>query len=94
MKLLRTPDERFKAGPRIMPSLVPTSKEDPKHIGNKKAWEEFLKWKKPFLTAFSDSDPITRGGDKYWRKNIPGAQGQNHITNKDAGHFIQEDKGP
>jgi len=88
------PDDTFKAGPKIMPSLVPTSIEDPEHEANKKAWEEFFKWNKPFLTAFSDSDPITRGGDKFFQKNIPGARGQNHTTIKDAGHFVQEDKGP
>ena len=88
------PDDTFKAGARILPSLVPTSKDDPEHEANKKAWEEFFKWNKPFLTAFSDSDPITRGGDKFFQKNIPGARGQNHTTIKDAGHFVQEDKGP
>ncbi|MFX0021262.1 MAG: haloalkane dehalogenase [Candidatus Hermodarchaeota archaeon] len=88
------PDDTFKAGARIMPSLVPTTIDDPEHKANKKAWEEFFKWKKPFLTAFSDSDPITRGGDIYWQKKVPGAQGQNHTIIKDAGHFVQEDKGP
>ena len=61
---------------------------------NKKAWEQFFQWKKPFLTAFSDKDPVTRGGDLFWQENVPGAQGQNHQTIKDAGHFLQEDKGP
>jgi haloalkane dehalogenase len=88
------PDDTFKAGARIMPSLVPTTIDDPEHDTNKKAWEQFFKWKKPFLTAFSDSDPITKGGDTYWQENVPGAQGQNHTTIKDAGHFVQEDKGP
>ena len=88
------PDDSFKAGARIMPSLVPINKDDPEHDTNKKAIEQFKKWKKPFLTAFSDEDPITRGGDKYWQENIPGAQGQKHTTIKNASHFIQEDKGP
>jgi haloalkane dehalogenase len=88
------PDDSFKAGPRIMPSLVPTSKDDPEHVANKKAWEHFYQWKKPFLTAFSDKDPITRGAYRHWQEKVPGAQGQNHITIKDAGHFVQEDKGP
>ena len=88
------PDDTYKAGARILPSLVPTSKDDPEHEANKKAWEGFFKWNKPFLTAFSDSDPITRGGEKFFQKNIPGAQGQNHTTIRDAGHFVQEDKGP
>ena len=88
------PDDSFKAGARIMPSLVPTTKDDPEHEANKKAWQKFFKWEKPFLTAFSDSDPITRGGDRFWQEKIPGAQGQNHTTIKGAGHFVQEDKGP
>lgn len=88
------PDDTYKAGARIMPSLVPTTKEDPEHEANKKAWEAFFQWKKPFLTAFSDSDPITRGGDRFWQEKVPGAQGKNHKTIKDAGHFLQEDKGP
>ena len=83
------PDETFKEGARIMPSLVPTQLRE-----NHKAWEDVLtKWEKPFLTAFSDSDPITRGGDKIFQTRVPGASGQNHVTIKDAGHFLQEDKG-
>ena len=50
-------------------------------------------FKKPFLTAFSDGDPITRGGERIFQKRIPGAQGQPHTTIKGAGHFLQEDKG-
>ena len=51
-------------------------------------------WDKPFLTAFSDSDPITAGGDGYFQKLIPGTRGQLHTTIKGAGHFLQEEKGP
>ena len=88
------PDDSFKAGARILPSLVPISKDDPEHEANKKAIEQFTKWKKPFLTAFSDGDPVTRGGDRFWQENVPGAKGQKHTTIKNAGHFVQEDKGP
>ena len=48
-------------------------------------------WQKPFMTVFSNQDPITRGGDEYMQKRIPGAAGQDHIR-LDAGHFIQEDR--
>ncbi len=48
---------------------------------------------KPFLTAFSDSDPVTRGGDAIFQQEVPGAQGQPHTTITGAGHFLQEDKG-
>jgi len=59
---------------------------------NIKAWEVLDKWEKPFLTAFSDGDPITRGGDRYMQKRIPGSKGQKHVTLK-GGHFLQEDAG-
>ncbi len=88
------PDDTYKAGARILPSLVPINTDDPEHEANKKAFEEFGKWEKPFLTAFSDSDPVTRGGDRFLQQYIPGAKGQNHTTIKDAAHFVQEDKGP
>ncbi|MFX1234144.1 MAG: haloalkane dehalogenase [Promethearchaeota archaeon] len=88
------PDDSYKAGPRIMPSLIPISKTDPEHGANKKAIEQYRKWEKPFLTAFSDSDPISKGVDKFWQKIVPGAKAQDHVTIKNASHFVQEDKGP
>lgn len=87
------PDDSYKAGARIFPSLVPTSPDDPAVSANIKAWEVLRRWAKPFLTAFSDSDPITKGGDEYFRKTIPGTKGMKHVTIKEAGHFVQEDKG-
>ncbi len=87
------PDDSYKAGARIFPSLVPTSPEDPAIPANLKAWEVYKAWEKPFHTAFSDSDPITKGGDTYFQKVIPGTQGQKHITIEQGGHFLQEDKG-
>ena len=88
------PDDSFKAGARILPSLVPISTDDPEHENNKKAIEKFKHWEKPFLTAFSDKDPITRGGDRFWQALVPGAAKQNHVIIKNASHFVQEDKGP
>ncbi len=87
------PDDSYMAGARIMPSLVPISTDDPEHEANKRAIEEYKKWDIPFLTAFSDKDPITRGGEKFWQENVPGARNQDHIIIKNAGHFLQEDKG-
>jgi len=83
------PSEAYKAGARIFPSLIPTQLAE-----NQRVWDKVLsKWEKPFLTTFSDKDPITAGGEKFFQKKIPGAQGQDHVTIKDAGHFLQEDKG-
>jgi len=87
------PGEEYKAGARRFPMLVPIKPDDPASIPNRKAWEVLKKWDKPFLTAFSDSDPITRGGDAYFHKLIPGTKGQAHTTIIGAGHFLQEDKG-
>jgi haloalkane dehalogenase len=87
------PDDSYKAGARIWPSLVPTGADDPAAPANRKAWEVFRKWEKPFLTAFSDSDPVTKGGERPFQSMVPGAKGQPHVTIKDAGHFLQEDKG-
>jgi haloalkane dehalogenase len=87
------PDDRYKAGARQFPMLVPTSPEDPAAVPNRRAWEAFTRWRKPFLTAFSDSDPITRGAERILQQAIPGAKGQPHTTITGGGHFLQEDKG-
>ncbi len=87
------PSSRFKAGARAFPLLVPITPDDPAGAANRAAWDAFSKWEKPFLTCFSDRDPITRGGDKPWREHVPGAAGQAHVTIASAGHFLQEDKG-
>lgn len=87
------PDESFKAGARQFPVLVPTSSDDPASDDNKAAWEVLKKWDKPFLTAFSDSDPVTGGGEKVFQKLVPGTKGQPHTTIKNGGHFLQEDQG-
>jgi haloalkane dehalogenase len=87
------PDETYKEGARIFPSLVPASPDDPAAPSNRKAWEVLKAFDKPFLTAFSDSDPITRGGEHFFQRFIPGAQGQSHVVIKGGGHFIQEDCG-
>ena len=87
------PDKRFKAGPLIMPQLVPISPDDPANKANNKAWQVLRQWHKPFLTAFGDRDPITAGADKKFQEQVRGAKGQQHTTIKGAGHFIQETHG-
>ncbi|WCL49272.1 haloalkane dehalogenase [Leptospira sp. GIMC2001] len=87
------PDESYKAAARVFPTLVPSNPEDPASIANIKAWNILRKWTKPFLTAFSDQDPVTKGGDLIFRRRIPGTKGQPHTTIKNAGHFLQEDCG-
>ena len=88
------PSRKYKAGARMFPALVPITPDDPASEANRAAWAKFGEWEKPFLTCFSDKDPITRGGDRIWHKQVPGARGQPHTTIENAGHFLQEDKGP
>lgn len=87
------PDESYKEGARQFPVLVPTSPDDPAAPANRAAWEVLSKWDKPFLTAFSDGDPVTRGNDVHLQRRIPGAGGQPHTTLEGGGHFLQEDVG-
>jgi haloalkane dehalogenase len=88
------PDDTFKAGARIFPSLVPTSLDDPASADNIAAWEVLSQFDRPVLTAFSDQDPITGGGHVVFQERIPGAKGQPHTTTEGGGHFLQEDCGP
>ena len=87
------PDESYKAGARIFPALVPVNLDDPQSDANKKAWKAYSNWTKPFLTLFSDSDPIMRGGEKVFQSIVSGAKGQPHEIIENGGHFLQEDKG-
>ncbi|WP_046243782.1 haloalkane dehalogenase [Hymenobacter terrenus] len=87
------PSERYKAAARHFPVLVPATPDDPAVPANRAAWKVLQAWHKPFLTAFSDGDPITAGLDKVLQEAIPGAKGQPHVT-LPGGHFLQEDAGP
>ena len=87
------PDDSFKAGARQFPTLVPITPEDPAAPANRAAWESLHRFDRPFLCAFSDSDPNTRGADAVLRSKIPGATRHNAVTITEAGHFLQEDKG-
>ena len=87
------PDETYKAGARKFPLLVPTRPDDPASDANRRAWDVLRKWDKPFLCAFSDEDPVTRGGDRGFQQAVPGTKAQPHTTIHGGGHFLQEDKG-
>lgn len=87
------PTEEHKAGPRAMPALVPTKPDDPASQANRAAWQTLSTSESPFLTAFSDSDPITAAMGPILRRTIPGAARLEHPTVTDASHFLQEDAG-
>ncbi|MFQ5557808.1 MAG: haloalkane dehalogenase [Acidimicrobiales bacterium] len=88
------PDDSYKAGARMLPSLVPTTPDDPAAEANRTAWEVLRTFDRPFLTAFSDGDAITRGGERIFQRSVPGAAGLAHRTIEGGGHFLQEDRGP
>ena len=83
------PDARYKAGAAVFPYLIPTQLRE-----NEQAWQDvYEKWNKPFLVAFTDSDPITSGTDfaQQFVERVPGAT---QVTIKGVGHVFQEEVGP
>jgi haloalkane dehalogenase len=88
------PDDSYKAGARIFPTLVPTSLYDPESVPNQEAWKVLEAFERPFLCAFGDEDKITAGNDAPFRAKVPGAAGLEHRTMVGGGHFLQEDVGP
>jgi len=85
------PDESYKAAPRAMPNLVPTTPDDPASEANRVAWRRLGAWDKPFLVAFSDRDAVTSGLAPILARHVPGSES---VTITGAGHFVQEDAGP
>lgn len=86
------PDERYKEGARQFPTLVPITPEHASVAENRAAWAVLEHFDKPVLTAFSDNDAVTRGGEKAFIDRIPGAHGQPHAIIAGGGHFLQEDR--
>ncbi|MFC6045054.1 haloalkane dehalogenase [Nocardioides hankookensis] len=88
------PSAEYTAGLRQMIALLPLTRNDVgARIGRRtmRALEEF---DRPFVTAYSDGDPATRGWDAVFQERVPGARGRRHVTIAGAGHFLQEDAGP
>ena len=88
------PDEPTCAGARQFPVLMGLTPGSECARQNRRTFEALASFERPFLTAFSDGDPATRGWDAVLRDAVPGAAGQAHRVIEDAGHFLQEDKGP
>jgi haloalkane dehalogenase len=84
------PDETYKEGARQFPVLVPVTPEHGSVAENIAAWKVLEAFDKPFVTAFSDNDPVTRGGEAVFQARVPGTKGQPHVTLA-GGHFLQED---
>jgi len=87
------PDVSYKMGAHKFPLLVPITPDEPTAKLMRTTRDKFKEWTKPALVMFSDKDPVTAGGAKGFRKNIPSANDEPEITIRDGGHFLQEDKG-
>ena len=87
------PEESYKEGARQFPMLVPVTPDNPESHANREAWKVLMGFKKPWLCAFGDSDPITGAAAPVIQKLIPGCHSQPHTTLAGGGHFIQEDCG-
>ena len=85
------PDPTFKAGAKAMPEIMPTEPDNPASEANRTAWQRLSEWPKPFLVAFSDSDPITSAMGPILHRVVPGSTS---VTIEGGGHFVQEDAGP
>ena len=83
-------DERLKVNAAVEKHLA---EKKVTSAANRKAWQVLGTWTKPFLCAFSDGDPVTRGGDRAFQSRVPGTKDQPHTTIAGGGHFLQEDKG-
>ncbi len=87
------PDERYRAGARQFPLLIPITPDDPGAALNRETWKVLQGFERPFVTAYSDGDPSTAGWDAIFRARVPGARGRENVTIERAGHFLQEDAG-
>ncbi|MCW2513556.1 MAG: putative hydrolase or acyltransferase of alpha/beta superfamily [Mycobacterium sp.] len=87
------PDRSYKAGLRQLIALIPLTRNDPGAVIGRATMAVLERWEKPFLTAYSDGDPATRGWERVFQQRVPGARGQNHVTIAGAGHYVQEQRG-
>ncbi|HEY2388999.1 MAG TPA: haloalkane dehalogenase [Candidatus Binatia bacterium] len=86
------PDRRYKEGAHRFPALVPIERDMPGAAENREAWKTLAQWAKPCLLLFSDKDPVIGvPAGRVFERQMPHV-GPMEVV-KDAGHFLQEDKG-
>ena len=87
------PDPSYTAGLRQMIALLPLTRNDVGARIGRRTMRALEHFDRPFVTAYSDGDPATRGWERVFQSRVPGARGRDHVTIAGAGHFLQEDAG-
>jgi haloalkane dehalogenase len=87
------PDERYKAGARSFPALIPTRPDHPSSHAVRDSRAILSTSTLPFLTIYGERDPIDGAADALFHDLVPGAGGQPHVRLVDAGHNAPEDAG-
>ncbi|MFL6060054.1 MAG: haloalkane dehalogenase [Marmoricola sp.] len=87
------PTPEHTGGLRQMTALLPLTRNDVGARIGRRSWRALEQFERPFVTAYSDGDPATRGWAEVFAERVPGARGQEHVTIAAAGHFLQEDAG-
>jgi len=84
------PDDSYVAGARKFPSLVPMRPAGkPDRVRGDAIWKVLEERNYPVLTAFSDNDPVTKGGEEAFIKRLGNVK---NVTITGAGHFLQDEK--
>lgn len=87
------PAPEYTAGLRQMIALLPLTRNDVGARIGRRTMRALEQFDRPFVTAYSDGDPATRGWETVFADRVPGARGREHVTIEGAGHFLQEDAG-
>ena len=82
------PDEGLMAAPRVFPSMVPVSVQEPQAAENRRAWDVLRDWNGMFVTAYGDQDRINGGLVDGVSARVPNTVRRPLVG---AGHFCQED---
>lgn len=88
------PTSDSKAGAVAWPLLVPMNPDDPVAAIMRETRTRLAEWSKPAFVLFAPDDPILGGAAGFFRSLIPTASDQPEVTIDDAGHFLQEERGP
>ena len=87
------PQESLRAGARQLPLSFPTRPDDPEGLRNLELWESLAGYSRPFLTAFSDVDPVLLASASDFERRVAGAAGQRQTVLSGGGLLLQENRG-